>query len=164
MLCLLALSLWRAPIPWLDAHGTLGGDGCHIVDRMVSKGVSGLDAHLLRYHPGVDPFSVQQLGWHVHFVLPWEGLEQHRHRSPQDPHDFAEPLASSDVVSSAPAPLLLPDRSVVHCSSGALCPALFASVPTLETRPFPDGLTGREFLGTYGAGVTLRALLGVAVC
>lgn len=159
LLCVLMLSLWRAPIPWLDAHGTLDADG-----RTSSGSAIGLVKHLLKFHPGVDPFSARQLGWHVHFVLPWEGLEQHQHRSPQQPHDIGNPLASSDVVGSTPAPVFVSNHPAAGCAAKFRYFAASVSAPHRGACRFAIGPHVRGFLGTYGATGMLRALLGVALC
>ena len=148
------VSLWNAPLPWLNIHGTLAG---------VEGDAACLAQHLVRFHAAADLLAEAGFGWHVHFVLPWNGLgdgpcpagELPRHETPGDD---AAPAVGAAEWSSVAARLGPP------CGGGVvnLCDP-FGDVPPLwhDRRPCSGPLTA-HFL--QSGSVSLCALLCVARC
>jgi hypothetical protein len=64
-ICLL-VSLWRAPVPWFHSHDSLG---------RATTTIHFWQEHLQHFHTrhGV----ANDLGWHLHFVWPWELADRH---------------------------------------------------------------------------------------
>jgi hypothetical protein len=60
---LLTLMMWQAPLPWCHAHP--------LADEAVQSN-AWLVAHLGEHHATCPPAEIQQLDWHVHFVMPWQ--------------------------------------------------------------------------------------------
>lgn len=97
----LIVSLWQAPVPWIHTHGTdlIGAARAGIAQDLVH--------HLALFHPSINPDSAQNLGWHLHWVLPCWGHAIDD--TPDDESPATEIMTFDQATVSSAVPVPVPD-------------------------------------------------------
>jgi hypothetical protein len=165
-LCLI-VSLWQAPLPWIDFHG-----GLSVPSDLPACSISqvSLAHHLSRYHSELDPFHPVPCRWHLHVSLPSES-------QPDGPADNASPIPG---LPSGPCEAEFCPQSGERVLWDNLLEEIAAANPNLAWSAIaPDyeltvrrsgpwnarSLASHNFLQSFSAGLfNSHALLGVARC
>ena len=149
---LMLVSLWNAPLPWVNVHGTLAVD---------STAARHLSQHFARFHAGADPFEREAAGWHVHFVLPWTISDEGPCPADGRHHDSHELTLST----ASPGRLSDSELSVESTAAGLDLGMPLASLDRPCDGPRPGGISGSQTDRFLQVGsVSLRTLICVANC
>lgn len=149
-LCLM-VSLWHAPVPWLHFHEADGADGPAQIQLL---------KHLDVFHRD-NPMDGRELGWHIHFALPWQvangGQRPLTDEDPGSPH--RQTLCEYAPATSSPTTDL----------SAAFCHGLVVQLADIDRVEAVLLATARPervsvFLDTYRQSAALRDLIQVARC
>lgn len=163
---LLMLTLWNAPIPWVHVHGMPeSADG---YNRLLVE-------HLQVFHPGVNPATESQSGWHLHWILPWSVADGGPcpanpvpDRTPTDVDGPAETRPVHSPRFTAPSSLEDSLEELVRPARTSLA-EFSGRIGDYDLRK-ASGAAGERavacahFFQTFPASVTLTALIGVALC
>lgn len=143
----LAVSLWRGPVPWIHVHETLAPEG--VIETLLAW-------HLQHFHPA----GQKAYGWHVHWTLPWEidnwPSEEKDPELPSPTWVYEMPFASQGPCTVG----------VDQHANSSPCPALLLlDQDSLEALDLDaTSVCSLHFLQTYSPSVALRALICVARC
>lgn len=155
--CVVVLSLWHAPIPWIHIHELAGPQ----VDRSDS-----LSEHVAQFHARDLQWGNTAIDWHSHLVLPW--CLNHHHNCPDDDERDSgsdEIFAGCQVAAGGTAGTQWIGQPTGRAflagqiAAGAGTFAQHAAGAVLF-----DQARCRHFFETYGSSAAVRDLLSVRLC
>ena len=103
----LIVSLWQAPVPWIHSHETDSSQGTGLAST------GDLVQHLALFHPATKIDSADELGWHLHWILPCWGhaLDD----TPDDEPPATEVMTFDQATISSVTPVPAPDLAATYC-------------------------------------------------
>lgn len=146
------LSLWNAPLPWVNVHGSLAA---------LPKGSEALSRHLAVFHADANSIEGTAPKWHVHFVLPWSLSDEGPCPADGRHHDSHELSVSPAPAGRATDSDLLVDGGAIVPPVGAAAEFAHRPMETLADLRAAGPQTG-HFL--QSGSVSLRTLICVATC
>lgn len=157
MQCLLIVSMWHAPIPWLHAHQVQGPQVEHS---------PALHQHVDHFHARDVALGETYLELHAHWILPWQCTgdfdgsppsPNHRHQQDEDFVLLAGDADSGLKSAASPAGPICGEPGAASCAWVSLGTTGNSGQPLSRSR-------GRHFFDTFARSHALRDLTCVRLC
>lgn len=151
VVCLLAVSLWRGPVPLVHQHA--GAAAVQAANLALAR-------HLSQFHR--HELAATNFDWHCHWIMPWLTSDSDERRdTPTSPSEAARELSWLLPAEGDVATRVIPDTVEWRA-----VPFAYAIRPATNRMCVSSGLRTppHNFLQTFAASLSQGALTGVVRC